>query len=167
MLLFLDESFRKHAKLGIGFGVLAGIAIPEQIFPILQNDVFSIRRPFHGVVLDETDELHGKELLGNATFKMRAKKGFSYHWNLVEDLLNYSRSRGLKVFGVVCFRSELHSFVCGDELKLDLTFRYLFERVDLYMKREFPGHYAKLIFDNRDHATHEKNARAITNFFYP
>jgi hypothetical protein len=59
----------------------------------------------------------------------------------------------------------LTSFVCGDETDLDVTFRYLFERIDNYMKRDFPGRMAKLIFDNRDHKTHERNARAITNFF--
>ena len=55
--------------------------------------------------------------------------------------------------------------MCDDEVNLDVTYRYLFERIDSYMKREFAGRVAKLVFDNRDHRTHEKNARAITNFF--
>ena len=66
---------------------------------------------------------------------------------------------------MICFRPGLNLFVCGDETRLDVTFRYLFERIDTYMKLDFPGRMAKLIFDNRDHQTHEANARAITNFF--
>ncbi len=165
MLVFIDESFRTNARTGNRFGVLAGVAIPEDIFHTFQRDIFNVRKPFHGQVLGPDDELHGTELLNSATLKRIAMKGFSYHWNLAEDVLNYSCSRNVKVFGVVCFRSGLHSFVCDDEVKLNVTFRYLFERIDGYMKREFPGRTAKLIFDNRDHKTHEKNAKAITNFF--
>lgn len=79
--------------------------------------------------------------------------------------MNFSYRCNIKVFDVVCFRTEMQSFVCDNETSLDLPFRYLFERIDNYMKREFPGRRAKIIFDNRDHKTHEKNARAITNFF--
>ena len=55
--------------------------------------------------------------------------------------------------------------MCDNETALDITYRYLFERIDAYMKREYPGRFAKLVFDNCDYQTDEKNARAITNFF--
>lgn len=165
MLIFLDESFRTNVNTGAEFGVLAGVAIPEDIFHQFQYDFFTVRRPYHGNVLKEDDEIKGKELLSSSTLKRISIKGSSYHWNLAEELLQVSRSRGVKVFGVVCFRPQLKSFVCGDESLIDPTFRYLFERIDLYMKRTFPTRTAKLIFDNREHRTHEANARAITNFF--
>jgi hypothetical protein len=166
MLVFLDESFRTHKRTGIPFGVLSGVAIPEDVFHAFQFDVFGCRAPYHAQgILKPDDEMHGNLLLNQTTRRMRETKGFSYHWNLVEDVLHLARSRRLKVFGVVCFRSKLQSFVCDDQNKMDVTFRYLFERLDAYMKREFPGRVAKLVFDNRDHRTDEKNARAITNFF--
>ncbi len=165
MLIFLDESFRMHASRNTKFGVLAGIAIPEDIFHSVQTDVYGARRPYHDAVLKPEHELHGKELLGNATFKQMEMRGFSLQWNLVTELLQFCQRKKLKVFGVVCFRPELQSFVCGDENRLDLTYRYLFERIDLYMKHNFPGRFAKIVFDNRDHQTHKKNAAAITNFF--
>lgn len=165
MLVFLDESFRTNRRTGNRFGVLAGAAIPEDIFHTFQADMFGVRGPYHGEVLKPDDEIHGVKLLNRATLRSIEKRGFSQHWNLAEDILRFSRSRDIKVFGVVCFREDLHSFVCGDELRLDVTYRYLFERVDRYMKREFPGRMAKLVFDNREHRTHERNARAITNFF--
>lgn len=165
MLMFFDESFRTNKNTGVEFGVLAGVAIPEDIYHQFQLDFFRARRPYHGLVLKEDDEVHGTELLNKATLKRLRLRGSSYHWNLAEELLAFARSRGIKVFGVVCFRPKIKSFVYADESVLDVTFRYLFERIDTYMKREFPNRIAKLIFDNRDHKTHEAIARAITNFF--
>jgi hypothetical protein len=165
MLVFLDESFREHARSKYKFGVLAGIAIPEDTYHDFQHDFFYVRKPYHGHVLSESSEIKGKELLTKKTLSIRMQHGTSAHWSLAEDLLGFAKSRGIKVFGVVCFRSDLHSFVCNDEKAMDVTFRYLFERIDIYMKREFPGRVAKIVFDNRDHQTHEKNAKAITSFF--
>jgi hypothetical protein len=165
MLVFLDESFRTNLNTKLPFGVMAGVAIPEDTYHAFQRDFFMVRRPYHGQVLGESDEIIGQELLTNTTFKVRRKHGVSKHWSLAEDILGFSRSCNIKVFGVVCFRTGLHSFVCSDDTALDPTFRYLFERIDNYMKREFPGRIAKLVFDNRDHRTNELNARAITNFF--
>jgi hypothetical protein len=165
VLVFLDESFRPHLRSGHEFGVLAGIAIPEDQFHRVQRDVFQVRRPYHDLVLKPEDEIKGRELLGKATFKSLERKGFSYQWNLAQELLQYAHKQSFKVFGVVCFRQQMKSFVCGDEFGLDATFRDLFERIDLYMKQTFPQRFAKLIFDDRDHRTNEANARAITNFF--
>lgn len=165
MLVFLDESFRKHRRTGIQLGVLSGVAIPEDVFHDFQRDMFGVRKPYHGHVLGADSEVHGTQLLRNATLKTISKRGFSLHWNLAEELLQFAKSRWFKVFGVVCFQEGLNSLVCDDEVNLDLTYRYLFERIDMYMKREFPGRFAKLVFDNRDHKTDEKNSRAITNFF--
>lgn len=165
MLIFLDESFRSHRRSGKRFGVLAGVAIPEDRFHIVQRDIYNVRQPYHGTVLRADQEIKGRELLGSATFKTLEKRKYSYQWNLATELLQYSLRQNLKVFGVVCFRPGLHSFVCGDENRLDSTFRDLFDRIDTYMKRTFPGRFAKLVFDNRDNRTNEANARAITNFF--
>lgn len=165
MLVFLDESFRTHRRTSQRFGVLSGVAIPEDQFHRFQRDLFDVRRPYHDSVLREEHEIKGKELLGSATFRVIEKKGFSYHWNLAQEVLQYAWRQQFRVFGVVCFRPGLHTFVCGDEAKLDQTFRDLLDRIDLFMKRSFPGRFAKLIFDNRDNRTNEANARAITNFF--
>jgi len=130
MLIFLDESFRSHRRTGNRFGVLAGIAIPEDRFHFVQRDIFAVTQPYHGVVLGPDDEIKGRELLGSATFKTLALKGYSYQWNLATELLQYAVRKDMKVFGVVCFRPDLHSFVCGNELQLDSTFRDLFDRID-------------------------------------
>ena len=165
MFVFLDETFRVDRATGVRFGALCGIGIPEDEFAAVQTDIRRLRRPYHGKVLKEDAEIKGSKLLTRTTFDVVDRKGFSDHLNLAVDLLNFAKYRKLPVFGVVCFEESLSSFVCGDADRLDNTFRFLFERIDLYMKRHLPGRYAKLVFDNRDHRTHKQNARAITNFF--
>ena len=165
MMVFFDESFRKHTKSGNPFGVLTGVSIPEDVFARFQRDFYQICRPYYGQVLKEGHDVHGSDLLTNTTMRVHDEGGNSGHWSLAEDILNYSNHVGIKVFGVICFRTDYQSFVCSDDTNLDLTFKYLFERIDLYMKREFSNQYAKLVFDDRGRSTNEKNGRAITSFF--
>ncbi len=54
MLIFLDESFRKNVNTGTPYGVLSGVAIPEDTFHRFQADFFLARRPYHGLVLKKT-----------------------------------------------------------------------------------------------------------------
>lgn len=167
MLVFLDESFSKHKQSDTQFGVLGGIAIPEDVFAEFQKGIYGVRVPYHGLFLREDHEIHGASLLGKATLKNRDKGRPSYQWNLAEELIQYTaRSRfNIHTFAVVCFRDDLLSFSCGDELKLAVTYRNLFERIDLMMKQKFPGRTAKLIFDDRGHQHNMASARAITNYF--
>ena len=67
MLIFLDESFRDHSRTGRKFGVLGGVAIPEDTFHTFQRDMFGVRKPYHGDVLGPDDEVHGNLLLRTAT----------------------------------------------------------------------------------------------------
>jgi hypothetical protein len=64
----------------------------------------------------------------------------------------------------VCFDERLRSFRCDDPLRLDVTFRALFERIDALLRNEFPRRRAKIVFDNVDRGTDHARAEAITNF---
>ena len=59
----------------------------------------------------------------------------------------------------------MQKFQCEDVRALDMTFRYLFERIDMFMKTKHPERMAKLVFDDRDYGINKQNAEAITNFF--
>jgi len=59
----------------------------------------------------------------------------------------------------------MQKFQCEDVRALDMTFRYVFERIDMFMKVKHPDQMAKIIFDDRDYGINQKNAAAITNFF--
>ena len=165
MIVFLDESFRTHQTKGTKFGALIGVAIHEDVFPQFQEDFYQICKPYVGTVLRDGHDVHGSQLLTNTTLKIKDSGNHCAHWSLAEDLLNFAPNWRVKMFGVVCFRTQFHSFICSDEARLDGTFRYLFERIDRYMRIDHPGTYAKLVFDDRGRQTNEKNARAITRFF--
>ena len=165
MLVFLDESFRRNKKTDNPFGVLAGVAIPEALFGVFQQAIFDIRRPYHDTVLAEDHDLKGVELLRRLTYDIREQQGFSYHYNLAEEVLQYSATIRARVFGIICFEPSLRDFRCADETLLDPTFRYLFERIDLFMRQEYPETKAKLVFDDRGRQDNQRNAKAITNFF--
>jgi hypothetical protein len=165
MLVFLDETFRTHVTRRTRFGVLSRVAFPEELLPSIQQGIYDLRKPYHNLVLGPDDDLKGAQLLRRITFEQIERQGFSYHFNLVEEALQYAASNAVKVFGVVCYNPTFQDFRCADENLLDPTFRYLFERIDRFMKHKYPGRYAKLIFDDRGRQDNEKNAKAITNFF--
>lgn len=165
MLVFLDETFRTNERTGVKFGALTGVAIPEDLFSVFQRDFYDVCRPYYGNVLGHGSDVHGSSLLTNATLKIVSNGGYTAHWSMAEDLVNYGRRFGIKVFGVVCFKSDFQSFECANVEQLDITFKYLFERIDLFMRSRYPTRFAKLIFDDRGRQTNERNAKAITRFF--
>lgn len=165
MLIFFDESFRKHVRTGSPLGVLAGVAMTEEAYAAFQRDFFEIVRPYYGTVLRDGQDVHGSNLLTNSTLRTVDEGGYSAHWSLAEDLLHYSRKKRFLVFGVVCYRAEFQAFDCADPTQLDLSFKFLFERIDHVMRHRQPGRYAKLVFDDRGRQTNERNAKAITRFF--
>lgn len=164
MYLFLDESFRKHKTTGIEFGVLAGVGVPDAAIRSLQAGVYAVRRPYHGEVLGEDDEIHGKELLRNATFKRIALRGSSYHFNLAKELVDFAAHSRFSMFAVVCFDPKFKTFACSDASELDRTYRCLFDRVHDHARWNMRNEDVKLVFDDRDVKRNRDNARAITNF---
>jgi hypothetical protein len=167
MLIFLDETFRTHAKgdVKLPFGALCGVAIPENQFTRIAKDIYQLKMKHLGAEFARDHELKGKELLKNYVFKLQAKGIESKNLSLAGDILDYLDRKGLRIFGCVCFQPRFQDFKCQDVTALDKTFRYLFERIDMFMKIERPQEKAVLVFDDRDQGTNERNATAITNFF--
>lgn len=167
MLVFLDETFRIHQK-GLvqnPFGALCGVAIPESQFTRVAKDIFQLKLKHMGAGFARDRELKGKELLKNYVFKLEAKGIASRNLALADDILSYIERKRLRIFGCVCFQPRFQEFKCQDVTALDKTFRFLFERIDIFMKIEHPHEKAVLVFDDRDQGTNERNATAITNFF--
>ena len=166
MLIFFDESFRRsrseHRK---DFGVLAGVAIPDKEFHRISTDIFQLKFKHFGHDFASEKEIKGKELLKNRVFQKQANGINAPNIQLAEDLLQYIAFKKIPVFGCVCFEKDIQRFKCTDAKLMDKTFRFLFERIDMFMKIEHPGSLAKLIFDDRDYGTNHPNALAITNFF--
>ena len=166
MLVFFDETFRASLKHpNVTFGALCGVAIPESQLHKVASDVYQLKYKHFGPEFARDGEIKGKNLLKNYVFSLAAKGVQSKNLELAKDLLAYMEAKGLKIFGCVCFEKGMQHFKCEDVASLDMTFRHVFERVDMYLKIKHPGRMAKIIFDDRDFGTNKQNATAITNFF--
>lgn len=139
--------------------------MPEKEFHRISTDVFQLKLKHFGHEFASDKEIKGKDLLKNRVFRHLADGNKTPSLFLAEDLLQYIRLKNLSVFGCVCFEKDIQRFKCENVRSLDNTFRYLFERIDMFMKIEHPGQLAKLVFDDRDFGTNHPNSTAITNFF--
>jgi hypothetical protein len=166
MLIFFDETFRQSRKYpGVTLGALCGVGIPEKDLGRIADDVFKLKMKHMGSEFARNREIKGKELLKDWIFRLMDKGVISRNYALAADLVNYIVTRRLPIFGCVCFDQGLQKFSVDDVSALDRTFRYLFERIDTFMKIHRRDELATLVFDDRDFGINQKNAEAITNFF--
>ncbi|MDQ6940166.1 MAG: DUF3800 domain-containing protein [Verrucomicrobiota bacterium] len=166
MLIFFDETFRDSlSRQGTSFGALCGIAIAEKDLHRIATDVFQLKLKHFGSEFARDGEIKGKELLKNYVFRIQQNGGVSKNLRFATDLLHYLKAKHLTVFGCICFEKKLQKFRCEDMSAMDVSFRFLFQRIDMFMKIKYPERLAKLVFDDRDYGINQKNAHAITNFF--
>ncbi len=165
MLFFFDETFRESQSTKKLLGALCGIGIPQNDLGRVAYDVFQLKRKHMGAQYAEDEEIKGKSLLSNWAFRRHTPENPSTNIALATDLIEYIVSKHLPIFGCVCFEKGLHKFQVQDVQALDYTFRFLFERIDMWMKINRPDERAILVFDDRDYGINNKNAAAITNFF--
>ena len=118
-----------------------------------------------GMEFARNSEIKGKELFKNHVFNLMSRGIKSRNIALADDLIEYIVSKKLPVFGCVCFEKDLQLFQVDDVTALDKTFKYLFERIDIFMKKYYEYEMASLVFDDRDYGINQKNSEAITNFF--
>jgi hypothetical protein len=81
-------------------------------------------------------------------------------------VLIYSKKIGVQFFAsVVKSKSEI-DLACANANQLERPFFFLFERIDLFMKENYPELMAKLIFDDRGVQANEKVSKSVSNFFH-
>lgn len=165
MLIFFDESFRKsESDPVVTLGGLCGIGIPERQLAAVSQDVYQLKYKHFGAVFARDKEIKGKELLKNWAFKLQEKGRQSHNLDFASDLIDYIVAKHLPVFGCICFDKGMQKFQVDDVTVLDRTFKFLFERVDTFMKRQYPDDMVCMVFDDRDYGINHKNSTAITNF---
>lgn len=169
MLIFLDETFRtRQSEDGkeIPFGALCGVGIPVEAYSKIANAVFKLKLETMGKEYAEEKEMKGKKLLNNRIFRLMEANPNTPQKNLhfVKDIIEILHRNKLPVFGCVCYDQQQRDFNCENVNLLDITFKSLCERVNMFMKREHHNRKAIIVFDNRDIGTDERNARAVTNF---
>lgn len=166
MLFFFDESFRESVtRPGVSLGALCGVGVPEAQLRRVADDIYELKHKHFDLEFARSSEIKGKELFKNYVFALQKKGVVSKNLALGLDLVEYIYTRRLPVFGCVCFEKGIQEFRVDDVTALDKTFRYLFERIDTWMKLHRPNDKALIVFDDRDYGINRKNAEAITNFF--
>src|SRR5208282_2097898 len=166
MLFFFDESFRESlAHPGVSLGALCGVGVPEAQLRRMADDIYELKHKHFDIEFARNSEIKGKELFKNYVFALQKKGIVSKNLALGLELVEYIHTKHLPVFGCVCFEKGMQKFQAEDMTSLDKTFRYLFERIDTWMKFYRPNDKALIIFDDRDYGINRKNAEAITNFF--
>lgn len=111
-------------------------------------------------------ELKGKELLKNYLFKLEAQGIESKGLNLVRDILSYMQMLGTNFFASIVFSKEELDLSCANVNQLERPFFFLFERIDLFMKENYPGLMATLVFDDRGLQFNTKISKSVHNFFH-
>lgn len=165
MLFFIDESWQTTPGGRYKVGVLSAAQIKSYDFNECSNYINDIKIRYLGFRARD-NELKGNRLLSSFHFKLEAKGIKSDGLNLVRDVLEYSKSRGVHIFASVVFSEEESSLACADANKLDRPFFFLFERIDLFMKENYPGLMAQLIFDDRGVETNRNISKSVSNFFH-
>jgi hypothetical protein len=166
MIFFFDESFRESlTHSGVSLGALCGVGIPEAQLRRVSEDIYEMKHKHFDIDFARTSEIKGKEIFKNYVFALQKKGIVSKNLALGVDLVEYINRKHLPVFGCVCFEKGIQKFQADDVTALDKTFRFLFERIDMWMKIHRPNDKALIVFDDRDYGINKKNAEAITNFF--
>ncbi len=139
MLIFFDETFRDSLSYaGASFGALCAVAIPEKELHRIATDIFQLKLKHFGSEFARDGEIKGKDLLKNYTFRLAKTHGVSRNLQFATDLLYYIKNKHLTVFGCICFEKSMQKFRCEDMSAMDVSFRYLFERIDMFMKMKHP-----------------------------
>ncbi len=165
MLFFIDESWQSTCDNKYKVGVLSAIQIQSHDFNECSSKIFGLKVQHLGYKNLEI-ELKGKEFLKNYLFKLEAKSIQSDKLNLVRDVLAYMKIRGVQFFASVVFSKKDIDLACADANQLERPFFFLFERIDLFMKENYPGLMAKLIFDDRGVQCNENVSKSVSNFFH-
>ena len=165
MLFFIDESWQSTKSKRFSVGVLAAVAIPEEVFNEFSINSYVLKRKCFGQAADDY-EFKGSALFSRACFKLEKHGKSCINLNLAREFMGLWSQNRFKVFASVIFAKDEIPLECSNENNLERPFFFLFERLDKYMRETAPQETGKLIFDDRSYGTNEKVSRAISNFFH-
>jgi len=165
MLFFIDESWQWTRNKKYRVGVLSAAQIKSHDFNECSTQIISLKLKHLGYN-SRDNELKGKELLKNYLFSLESKGIRTNGLALVREVLDLAKSRSIHYFASVVFTEEEINLACADANQLERPFFYLFERIDLFMRENYPGVMAQLIFDDRGIRTNINLSKTISNFFH-
>ena len=165
MLFYIDESWQWTRDKKYMGGVLSAVQIKSTDFNDCSNQIFSLKTKYFGSQNRE-NELKGKELLKKYFFRLEATGIKSLNLILVREILSFIKSKDIHYFASVVFSEKEILLSCADANQIERPFYYLFERIDLFMKENYPESMAQIIFDDRGLQTNIKISKTVSNFFH-
>lgn len=165
MLFFIDESWQSTHDNKYKIGVLSALQIKSHDFNECSKQIYNLKVKHLGNRAGDI-EIKGREILRNYLFELEARGIESKELNLARDILAYAQTLGIKLFASIVFSKEEVDLACANVNQLERPFFFLFERIDLFMKENYPGLMAKLIFDDRGIQFNKKISKSVSNFFH-
>jgi hypothetical protein len=159
----MDESWQRHKY---SVGSLAAIGVPSNQITRFDNIVFALKNKYVDQRSGPFVEMKGRDLVRRRFYEMEREGHYVRNLMLARELLHFLNNEGCKVFASVCFDPAYIGLDNPDETRLDLPFRFLFERIHGFMEREHPEKVATLIMDQKSSwKDNERIAAGVTRFF--
>jgi hypothetical protein len=165
MLFFIDESWQLTHDGKYKAGVLSALQIKSHDFNECSKQIYNFKIKYLSWRAGEI-EIKGKDIFRNYLFGLESKGIQSKELNLARGILNYMQTMGVRLFASIVFSKEELDLSCANVNQLERPFFFLFERIDLFMKENYPGLMAKLIFDDRGIQFNKKISKSVSNFFH-
>lgn len=165
MLFFIDESWQLTQDNKYKVGVLSAIQINSHDFNECSQQLYILKCKNLGYQAGNI-EIKGRHIFRNYLFRLESKGIQSRELQLAREILKYMETLGIKAFASVVFSSEEIDLACADANQLERPFFFLFERIDLFMKENYPGLIAKIIFDDRGIQLNKNISKSVSNFLH-
>jgi hypothetical protein len=163
MFFYMDESWQTNKY---NVATIAAVSIPSNRVTQFENVVHAFKNKYLDQKSKALVELKGRKLVSKYWYNKEKLGEYCRNLNLTREILHYMRNEGCKVFASVCYDSTMMKLDCQDETRLDLPFKFLFERINAYMESEHPDKIATIIMDQRSSwKDNERIAATITRFF--
>lgn len=159
MLVFIDESGHPRPGDPTSRPVILAVCIREADCGRLARTMFALRRNLQNhLKLSRTEqEGHAVELLNRrALTRMPPKREFA------DSIFDALRDFNLAVFAVVMERPDQEPYAGSDFLQPQ--FKWLLERISLFMEHEHPDEFAICVFDGQTPTQNRRFSDSFTNF---
>jgi hypothetical protein len=159
MLVYIDESGHPRPSDSSTRPVLLAACIKERDAGRLTRALYSMKATaLASLELTRGEqEGHAIELLNRrALLKSPEKRAYA------ETLFDFIRDSDVAIFAMVMERPLRPLY--EHETRLQPQFRWLLERIERFMERDYPHDFALPIFDGQDPRSNEKLSRRFTSF---
>ncbi len=159
MLVYIDESGHPRPTDSSTRPVLLAVCINESDAGRMTRALYSMKATALASLSLTRGEMegHAVELLNrHALLRSPEKRAYA------ETLFDFIRDSDLAVFAMVMERPLRPLY--EHETFLQPQFRWLLERIDRFMERDHPHHFALPIFDGQDPSSNEMLSRCFTSF---